>query len=300
MFIAATKDGNEQIVSLAFGIGDKENDLSWTWFLQQVRRTFGSPENLLIVSDQHLSIKNAVDLVYPGVHHGLCSFHIQRNLTKYGFGPFVIDIFKDAATAYKSRDLEKHMQNLLQSAPPAYERLIKIDPMKWAICKCPVRRYGMGTSNAVENLNARIKWARTLSDYARLSPSIFVHTYYTTQTWRQIYAVEVMPIPDKDEWIVPSDVALRVIGTPTNPKQAGRPRSKRILSGYHKKHGRVCSRCHQQGHYQNTCTTFLQTPPLEEVSSNQPSGSRPRKPKKCGICGVAGHTRLTCQDPHRF
>ncbi|KAL6537785.1 hypothetical protein OROMI_025428 [Orobanche minor] len=29
-----TKDGNEQIVPLAFGIWYKENDLSWTWFLQ--------------------------------------------------------------------------------------------------------------------------------------------------------------------------------------------------------------------------------------------------------------------------
>ncbi|KAL6557645.1 hypothetical protein OROMI_017995 [Orobanche minor] len=162
MFIAATKDGNKQIVPLAFGIGDKENDLSWTWFLQQVRRTFGCPGNLLIVSDQHLSIKNALEAVYPGVHHGLCSFHIQRNLTKAGFGAFVIDIFKAAATAYKSRDFEEHMQNLLQSAPRAYERLMKLDPIKWAICKCPVRRYGMGTSNAVENLNARIKWARKL------------------------------------------------------------------------------------------------------------------------------------------
>ncbi|KAL6570771.1 hypothetical protein OROGR_000321 [Orobanche gracilis] len=54
------------------------------------------------------------------------------------------------------------MQNLLQFAPRAYERLMKHDPIKWAICKFPVRRYGMGTSNAVENLNARIKWARKL------------------------------------------------------------------------------------------------------------------------------------------
>ncbi|KAL6545537.1 hypothetical protein OROGR_009411 [Orobanche gracilis] len=70
--------------------------------------------------------------------------------------------------------------------------------------------------------------------YARQSPSTFVDAYYTTQTWRQIYAEEVMPLPDQCEWNVPSDVSLRIIGTPTNPKQAERPRSKRIFSGYHK------------------------------------------------------------------
>ncbi|KAL6510930.1 hypothetical protein OROGR_022054 [Orobanche gracilis] len=137
-------------------------------------------------------------------------------------------------------------------------------------------------------------------DYARQSPSTFVDAYYTAQTWCQIYAEGVMPPSDQCEWNVPSDVSLRIIGTPTNPKQAERPRSKRVFSGYHKIQGRMCSRCHKQAHYQNTCTTFLGTHPLEEVSSNQPSGSIPRKPKKCGICGVPGHTRLTCQDPHRL
>lgn len=36
MFIASTKDANEQIVPLAFGVGDKENDLSWDWFLEHI------------------------------------------------------------------------------------------------------------------------------------------------------------------------------------------------------------------------------------------------------------------------
>ncbi|KAL6575456.1 hypothetical protein OROMI_012741 [Orobanche minor] len=40
MFVASTKDGNEQIVPLAFGIGDKEKDESWTWFLEHVRKSF--------------------------------------------------------------------------------------------------------------------------------------------------------------------------------------------------------------------------------------------------------------------
>lgn len=66
MFVASTKDGNEQIVPLAFGIGDKEKDTSWTWFLQKVRNSLGTPDGLLIVSDQHKSIENAVQEVYPG------------------------------------------------------------------------------------------------------------------------------------------------------------------------------------------------------------------------------------------
>lgn len=66
LLVASTKDVNEQIVPLAFGIGDKENDSSWIWFLDHVRKSLGTPDNLLIVSDQHWSIKNAVQFVFLG------------------------------------------------------------------------------------------------------------------------------------------------------------------------------------------------------------------------------------------
>ena len=33
LFVAATKDSNEQIYPIAFGVDDKENDRSWSWFL---------------------------------------------------------------------------------------------------------------------------------------------------------------------------------------------------------------------------------------------------------------------------
>lgn len=73
MSVASTKDANEHIVPL--GVGDKENDLAWSWFLLHVR--LGVRENMFIVSDQHVSIKNATSSVSLGVAHGFCSYHIQ-------------------------------------------------------------------------------------------------------------------------------------------------------------------------------------------------------------------------------
>lgn len=152
LFVASTKDANEQIVPLAFGVGDKENDSSWTWFLKHVRQTFGSPNNLLIVSDQHISIKNDVQSVYPGTPHGFCTYHIQGNLRSWGDG--VIEHFQAAANAYKEEDFEEHMRNLAIAAPGAHKKLMSIGPTRWATCKCSVRRYAFGTSNVVEVLNA--------------------------------------------------------------------------------------------------------------------------------------------------
>lgn len=43
-----------------------------------------------------------------------------------------------------------------------------------------------------------------------------------------------------------------------------------------------------------------QGPELPLPGSSQFGVKRRRKAKKCGICGVIGHTRRKCQDPRRF
>ncbi|KAL6552016.1 hypothetical protein OROGR_008170 [Orobanche gracilis] len=130
MFVAATKDANEQIFPLAFGFGAKECDESWIWFLEQCRRTFGSPENLLIVSDQHVSIKNALDVVYPGTPHGICTYHLQGKIRWWG--DHAIIMFQAAANAYRCRDFEDRMDNLKGFAPDAHDKLMAADPVRWA------------------------------------------------------------------------------------------------------------------------------------------------------------------------
>ncbi|KAL6577201.1 hypothetical protein OROMI_011477 [Orobanche minor] len=284
MFVAATKDANEQIFPLAFGFGAKECDESWIWFLEQCRRTFGSPENLLIVSDQHVSIKNALDVVYPGTPHGICTYHLQGNIRWWG--DHAIIMFQAAANAYRCRDFEDRMANLKGFAPGAHDKLMGADPVRWSRSVCPVRRYNFLTSNCAECLNGRLRWARklpvcTLLECVRLmigqwfaerraeamnrtqeltafaearlaraaelshkysieeiSPTkyklqtkqsavAYVAGYFSTQALREIYAGEVMPTPIPDEWCVPVEVSSRIVVTPANTKQAGRPRQNR-------------------------------------------------------------------------
>lgn len=146
MFVASTKDSNEQIVPMAFGIGDKENHSSWSWFLLHVRQSFGTQEQMLIVSDQHISIKNVVESIFPGVPHGLCTYHVYGNLKACDE---VIEIFQHAANAYRVDDFNSHMDNLELTAPGAHTKLLRIGPSRWAKCRCPMRRYDFGTSNAI-------------------------------------------------------------------------------------------------------------------------------------------------------
>ncbi|KAH6757743.1 hypothetical protein C2S51_038651 [Perilla frutescens var. frutescens] len=161
MFVAATKDGNEQIYPLVVGIGDKENDVAWIWFLRQLRRTYGCRDDMMFVSDQHKSIKNAVAAVYPEITHGICVYHLQNNIKKWG--PNVVAMFQKAANCYRTQEFEKHMRNIsIAFENGAYKRLLDADPIRWAPCKSPVRRYEFMTSNCAECLNGRLRWARRL------------------------------------------------------------------------------------------------------------------------------------------
>lgn len=140
----------------------------------------------------------------------------------------------------------------------------------------------------------------------------YVSTYYKMKTYRETYSKEVYPIPHPDEWIVPNEVKSAIVVMPSNPKQAGRPRTSRIKSalesssksskssgsesasksprssGSESSSIRICSRCNQVGHYRRTCKVVLSTIQVEESNVQ-----RTRRPKHCGVCGSNNHNRRT-------
>ena len=64
-------DGNDQIFPIAFRVGHLENDRCWTWFLTELRNVIGCLRDMIIISDRHISIKNAVASMFPEAAHDL-------------------------------------------------------------------------------------------------------------------------------------------------------------------------------------------------------------------------------------
>ena len=77
MFVAATKDGNNQIYQLAFGIMDSENDQSWCWFMTKLRSYIGEVTDLVFISDRHGSIEKSINTIFPEASHGVCIHHCR-------------------------------------------------------------------------------------------------------------------------------------------------------------------------------------------------------------------------------
>ena len=64
VFVALCMDSNNQIYSLAFGIGDSGNNTSWEWFLTKLRDSIGNVKDLVCISDHNGSIKKSVATMF--------------------------------------------------------------------------------------------------------------------------------------------------------------------------------------------------------------------------------------------
>ncbi|KAH6824968.1 hypothetical protein C2S53_017916 [Perilla frutescens var. hirtella] len=137
---------------------------------------------------------------------------------------------------------------------------------------------------------------------ANQHPYSYVNSYYTTENLGKMYSAEVFSVAHPNEWNIPLKMASRVVSTPLNPRQAGRPRMSRIRSASQSSSGgrRVrarCARYGQSGHNRATCTEYIPISEGSQVGSNEfaaASTSRARRPHRYGICRGSGHTRTMC------
>ncbi|WJZ85788.1 hypothetical protein VitviT2T_005306 [Vitis vinifera] len=162
LFIAACKDGNNQIYPLAFGIGDSENDASWEWFLQKLYDALGHIDDLFVISDRHGSIEKAVHKVFPHARHGVCTYHVGQNLKTKFKNPVIHKLFHDAAHAYRVSEFNFIFGQLEMIDPRAARYLMDIGVDRWARSYSTGKRYNIMTTGIVESLNAVLKNARDL------------------------------------------------------------------------------------------------------------------------------------------
>ena len=71
--MAAAVDPEDQIVPMAFALAEKENNESWSWFMQLLRvQVFGPTRTICLISNCHVGLLNAtaehIDGLPPLVH----------------------------------------------------------------------------------------------------------------------------------------------------------------------------------------------------------------------------------------
>ena len=94
---------------------------------------------MIIISDRHICIKNAVASVFPEAAHGLCGFHMKNNVSSTYKNPDVTTLFVNASRVYRTDEFTKLMDELSIVEPKAFEKLIVDDVRKWFRVYYPVR-----------------------------------------------------------------------------------------------------------------------------------------------------------------
>ncbi len=101
LLVAATLDGNNEILPLAWAIVPIENADHWTWFLKEMKLSFeevGS-EGMVFISDRDKGLQTAVHEVFPESYHSHCCQHLADNVQKH-YGLACRNLFWGAANAY--------------------------------------------------------------------------------------------------------------------------------------------------------------------------------------------------------
>ncbi|XP_060217303.1 uncharacterized protein LOC132644715 [Lycium barbarum] len=161
---ASTLDGAGNILPLAYGVIDSENDRSWTWFFERFREAYGVRENMCIVSDRHESINKAVSRIYPNVPHYACIWHLWGNVCKkYKKSHDVLSpVFYAMAKAYTQEDFDELMGKVEKADFRVAEYLELAGREKWARVYATANRGWTMTSNIAECINRHLVAAREL------------------------------------------------------------------------------------------------------------------------------------------
>ncbi|XP_059315829.1 uncharacterized protein LOC132066550 [Lycium ferocissimum] len=85
------------------------------WFFRHVKKVFGTRKDLSILSDRHASIATAIKELYPDTQHGICIYHMEKNLQKYFPSEAILSLFYNAATTYKQAEFRTYMSRYNKS-----------------------------------------------------------------------------------------------------------------------------------------------------------------------------------------
>uniref|UniRef100_A0A1S3X3S2 Protein FAR1-RELATED SEQUENCE 4-like n=1 Tax=Nicotiana tabacum TaxID=4097 RepID=A0A1S3X3S2_TOBAC len=162
LMISVSKDVNNQIFPLAFGIAESENNNSYEWYFSELRNAIWSRENLIFLSDRHQAIAYAIAKVYPESHHGICIYHLEHNLKRRKVKSKVIKLFQSAARVYRRKEFDLYMSDIAKVDKKTYDYLMEEPPERWARSCSPQRRYDMLITNIVESMNSVLLEAREL------------------------------------------------------------------------------------------------------------------------------------------
>ncbi|XP_060179191.1 uncharacterized protein LOC132609299 [Lycium barbarum] len=257
LMIAVAKDGNNCIFPLAFGIADSENNESYRWFFRHVKKVFGTRKYLSILSDRHSSIATAIKELYPDTQHGICIYHMEKNLQKYFPSEAILSLFYNAATTYKQAEFLTYMSQIQEIDPKSAEYIEEEPPERWAH---EGYQYNVDLKNMTceclefQTDELPCTHAMAVIDKRSLPKSTYCADWFKKQACHETYKGEILSVGNQDSCIIPQNIMDIKITPPDVKIRPGRKQTKRYRPRREStKYTYRCGRCKFFGHTRATC-----------------------------------------------
>ncbi|TXG54078.1 hypothetical protein EZV62_019334 [Acer yangbiense] len=96
--------------------------------------------------------------------------------------------------------------------------------------------------------------------------------YYSSAFLVAAYSGEIHPFGQPSEWLVPEDIASKIVHPPVGRRGPGRPKKNRTPSFGEEVTQRRCTTCHRVGHNSHTCTYPKSSRPSSDMGSTSEIG----------------------------
>ncbi|XP_017416609.1 uncharacterized protein LOC108327414 [Vigna angularis] len=135
LLIAVERDGNDQMLPIAYAVVEVENKESWTWFLEHLIEDLGGAvvcAGCTFISDQQKGLLPAIQDLLPGVEQRFCVRHLYSNFRKTFPGKNLKRLMWRAATTTHPQQREAEMRNMKDINLDAFKYLLVIPPRFWS------------------------------------------------------------------------------------------------------------------------------------------------------------------------
>ncbi|XP_070010287.1 uncharacterized protein [Nicotiana sylvestris] len=236
LFVAISKDANNQIFPLCFGVAESENNEAYIWFYGEMRKAIQVRRELVFLSDRNQSIANGIRKVFPEAHHGICLYHFEKNLKQR----------HAKATGNKSFSKYCKVFNLDSILFRINSEGIEfIVDLKKRTCDClEFQLDELPCPHAIAVINKRY-----------LQKSNYFSNWYSKETWLKTYEGHVNTVGDQKSWDIPQNVQSEITKPPDVEILQGRRQKKRhiLVTESVPFKSTKYSRCKQVGHNRTTC-----------------------------------------------
>ncbi|WVZ83390.1 hypothetical protein U9M48_030548 [Paspalum notatum var. saurae] len=113
---AVAIDGQNLLFLVAYGVIESETTERWTWFIEKLKVSIGTPIGLVISTDAGKDIGATVDVVYPGVEHRECMRHLWKNFKMHYYGTLFDYNMWPAAKSYTIEKFNWHMDRIKEKS----------------------------------------------------------------------------------------------------------------------------------------------------------------------------------------